>query len=106
MPRKFVAYFFCTGWDHFSLGFHVSFSQPNIEIHLPGGFLRLGCETYLIVSMDQLRRPPRIYGLRRKWTKTEIHLASAIWDAERACAERELQRAIDRYGEEPVAAAS
>lgn len=39
---KWVAIFWLTGWFHFSLGFHIDFAAPNIEIHLPGGFLRLG----------------------------------------------------------------
>lgn len=40
--RRFVAYFHFVGWDCFSLGFHVCFGSPNIEIHLPIGFIRIG----------------------------------------------------------------
>lgn len=40
--RTFVAYFFLVGWDCISLGFHISFANPNIEIHLPFGFIRIG----------------------------------------------------------------
>ena len=30
------------GWDCLSLGFHVCFSMPNVEIHLPFSFVRAG----------------------------------------------------------------
>ena len=42
---KFVCYFFFVGWDCISLGFHICLGAPNIEIHLPFGFLRIGWET-------------------------------------------------------------
>jgi hypothetical protein len=40
--RQFVAYLYLTSWRHFSLGFHVDFASPNIEIHLPFCFIRFG----------------------------------------------------------------
>jgi hypothetical protein len=40
--RKFIAYFFFVGWDCISLGLHVCISEPNIEIHIPFGFIRIG----------------------------------------------------------------
>ena len=40
--RKFVCYFHFTGFYDLSLGVHVSISQPNIELHIPFGFFRLG----------------------------------------------------------------
>ena len=40
--RQFVAYFFFVGWDCFSLGVHVAFMCPNMEIHVPFGFFRVG----------------------------------------------------------------
>lgn len=40
--RRFVAYFHFVGWDCISLGLHVALSCPNIEIHLPFGFIRIG----------------------------------------------------------------
>lgn len=39
---KFAAYYYFVGWDCLSLGFHVCTSAPNIEIHLPFGFIRIG----------------------------------------------------------------
>ena len=40
----FVCYFHFVAWDCISLGLHVCFSAPNIEIHLPFGFIRIGWE--------------------------------------------------------------
>ena len=42
--RRFVARWWTTGLDHLSLGVHVCLGRPNLEIHLPFGFLRLGWE--------------------------------------------------------------
>lgn len=40
--RRFVAFWYRVSWAHFSLGFHVDVSSPNIEIHVPFGFVRVG----------------------------------------------------------------
>ncbi len=40
-----VAYWFHSGTSHISLGFHIDWYQPNIEIHLPFGFFRIGWST-------------------------------------------------------------
>jgi hypothetical protein len=40
--RQFVAYFHFIGWHLISLGVSVDLRSPNIEIHLPGGFVRVG----------------------------------------------------------------
>lgn len=42
--RKFVMHYWFVGWDCISLGAHVSLRDPNIEIHLPFGFIRVGWE--------------------------------------------------------------
>ena len=43
MHREFKCYWHSTGLTHISFGFHIDISLPNIEIHLPFGFLRFGC---------------------------------------------------------------
>lgn len=43
MKKRFVAYYYCNGAD-LSLGISLHFSMPNIEIHLPFGFIRIGWE--------------------------------------------------------------
>jgi hypothetical protein len=40
--KVFEAYFYFIGWDHVSLGIHFCWTLPNFELHLPGGFLRIG----------------------------------------------------------------
>lgn len=42
IEREFVFYFWITGWDCIQLGLHVALSCPNIEIHIPFGFFRIG----------------------------------------------------------------
>jgi hypothetical protein len=39
---RFVAYFYFVGWDCISLGLHLCWSLPNVEMHLPFGFIRIG----------------------------------------------------------------
>ena len=46
--RKFVAYFWFVDWGCFSLGFHICITKPNIEIHLPFGFFRIGWDIFPI----------------------------------------------------------
>lgn len=43
--KPFVAYYYFVGWDCLSLGFHLCLSEPNVEIHLPFGFVRIGLNT-------------------------------------------------------------
>jgi hypothetical protein len=40
--RWFVAIWHFNGWNHLSLGLHVDPMLPNLEIHLPFGFARVG----------------------------------------------------------------
>ena len=40
--RQFVAYFYFVGWSNISAGISISLYQPNIEIHIPFGFFRIG----------------------------------------------------------------
>ena len=45
--ETFDAYFWFVGWDCVSLGISICFSLPNIEIHVPFGFIRLGARAAL-----------------------------------------------------------
>lgn len=40
--RRFCCYFWFVGWDCVQLGFHVALALPNVEIHVPFGFFRIG----------------------------------------------------------------
>lgn len=43
--RKWCCLFWFVGWDCLSLGLHVCVSAPNIEVHLPFGFVRMGVQS-------------------------------------------------------------
>lgn len=49
--KKWECKFWHTGFAHFSFGFHVHLGCPNIEIHLPFGFIRAGIRS-------EWRNPP------------------------------------------------
>jgi hypothetical protein len=40
--RRFCAYYHFVAWDCLSMGVHVAICQPNIEVHVPFGFFRIG----------------------------------------------------------------
>ena len=54
--KQFIAYYYINGFDNLSLGFHISLSMPNIEIHVPFGFIRIGWENKMqhSTSADRL----------------------------------------------------
>lgn len=39
--RNFCAYWYFCGWS-VQLGFHLDITSPNVEIHLPCGYIRVG----------------------------------------------------------------
>jgi hypothetical protein len=45
IQRKFVACFFLVGFDNISLGVSFNWYIPNIEIHLPFGFIKIGWDS-------------------------------------------------------------
>ena len=53
--KKFVAYFFHSSFALINLGICIDIASPNIEIHLPFGFIRIGWQTYLIKTDDKAR---------------------------------------------------
>ena len=40
--RRWEAYLYFQGWDNLSLGLHFNWRVPNVEIHLPFSFIRVG----------------------------------------------------------------
>ena len=43
MRKRFVAYYYFNGWFNLlNIGLNICLTQPSIEIHLPGGFIRIG----------------------------------------------------------------
>jgi len=69
MKKEFVAYFYCNGFDHVSLGLHFDWVMPNIEIHLPFGFIRIGwVEKWENFNhQSQYRFLYRSFGLNEGW---------------------------------------
>ena len=56
--RQFIAYFHFIDWSHISFGFHVWLKGPNIEVHVPFGFFRLGWQTGGVHDIS-----PRTFGI-------------------------------------------
>lgn len=44
--KQFIAYFYCNGFNHISLGIHLDWTAPNMEIHFPFGFFRIGWQEF------------------------------------------------------------
>ena len=44
--RRWECYFYWQGWDDINLGLHLNWRIPNIEIHLPFGFIRAGLTSH------------------------------------------------------------
>jgi hypothetical protein len=44
-PRHFIAYFWFVRWSCISFGITVDVVTPNIEIHVPFGFFKIGWES-------------------------------------------------------------
>jgi hypothetical protein len=43
--QRWCCHFWFVGWHCISLGLHVDISStPHIEIHIPFGFIRIGCQ--------------------------------------------------------------
>lgn len=62
--RKFVCFLHCVGLDNISLGIHVNWLCPNLELHLPFCFIRIGWS----VIYKSGPQPFRSFGYRRdKW---------------------------------------
>ena len=40
--RKFIAIFYFQGWNEISLGVSIDIKRPNLEIHIPFGFIKIG----------------------------------------------------------------
>jgi hypothetical protein len=40
--KHFICYFFFVDWYNVSLGINIALNRPNIEIHIPFGFFRIG----------------------------------------------------------------
>ena len=44
--KRLEAYYYFNGFTNLSLGLHVNWMIPNIEVHLPFGFIRIGVRSH------------------------------------------------------------
>ena len=50
--KKFICYFWFVSRYHISFGFHLDLQSPNIEIHIPFGFIRIGYQGVNIITYE------------------------------------------------------
>jgi hypothetical protein len=68
ISKCFVAYYFFVGWwCPLNIGFHISFQDPNIEIHLPFGFIRIGWKEKWPLECKNDPSRKRCFGLQEKF---------------------------------------
>lgn len=62
--RRFCAFFWFVGWDCISLGAHVSLMCPNIELHVPFGFFKLGWDYHYpdTIYLNAKETNERVFG--------------------------------------------
>jgi len=68
MSRSFVCYFFYVGF-HINLGINISPMQPNMEIHLPFSFIKIGRIKGVYVEEDKnikFQFSKKCFGYRRR----------------------------------------
>jgi len=56
IKRKYVCYWHFVNWYCFSLGIAVDIKSPNLEIHLPFGFIRIGWQQCFDQEVSFLER--------------------------------------------------
>lgn len=70
--KQFVVLIWFTGWENLSLGVNIDIKSPNMEIHVPFYFLRIGWEVirvYRKEDMERIKKKSFIYRGRLKFRK-------------------------------------
>ncbi len=86
MTRQFIAIFHFTGWSNIQLGISISIKQPNLEIHVPFGFIRVG---WVLTTgqrpINHLQADRHTYGLGMRykdpdpdWSVSGIHPLAGV----------------------------
>ena len=68
ITRQFVCFFHFVSWFSVSFGFSLYFKGPNLEIHIPFGFIKIGFEEHCELrpaNEDKFRK--RTIGLQERW---------------------------------------
>jgi hypothetical protein len=76
IERKFVVFWWFVGWDCVQVGFHVCALKPNIEIHVPFGFFKIGWEAVAAYNCDEV--PSNGYG----WLENGWSWGHKLWSEE------------------------
>ena len=45
MKKTFQIFFWFTDWKYISFGIHFDLESPNIEFHIPFGFIKIGWDS-------------------------------------------------------------
>lgn len=53
--REFIIHFHFVGWSDISLGVSISLTMPNIEIHLPFCWLRIGWQGITVHTKPNIK---------------------------------------------------
>jgi len=59
--RKFVCVWHYMGWNEIALGINIDIVSPNIEIHLPFGFIKVGWAGYWWYEPPYMEKENEIY---------------------------------------------
>lgn len=59
VKKRFVCFYHFIQFSHINLGLHIDLSLPNIEVHLPFGFIRIGM-TKNLKQKSLIERHPKI----------------------------------------------
>lgn len=55
--RQFIAMFHWNGWAYLNFGISFHLTKPNMEVHIPGGFFRIGWE-----AIEKTVHRPKTFG--------------------------------------------
>lgn len=63
---KWGVYWWFVGWTCISFGFHIDVGSPNIEIHLPFGFIRIGRIVKREYTFEEMSKD-KAFGYESDW---------------------------------------
>lgn len=69
--KSFVIYWHFVEWSCISIGINVDVRSPNIEIHLPFGFIKIGVQSIYHYTKEEVMKKIKIKGLEIKFKNYE-----------------------------------
>lgn len=73
--RRFICYFYFVSWSSLSLGVSFDFCAPNLEIHLPFGFVRVGICSAPIMGTRFTFDRQNGFGVTEMWNPPTAYFA-------------------------------